>query len=302
MYTKRLVEQTPQEARTWTKAASSPYPPAVLLVNAALFRLGGRTTTGFYLLILAMAAVFLALSLAYFARTRWYLFPILYLNFSYFGYRFAGVQDASYLLMLVVLAVALLLARARRQTAHLLVALATIVKLSSLFYVVEIFRMRRPIALAFGAILLAGLVLPYFVWDNYVYIYTYGAELKGTLSMKVIGASTAVPFALLLAYVEGRLGFDMEERIGWSVVPFAMLLAMGTNAARHLLIVLLVPDKRGWRNVAAAIGLGLYALFGGRLPLGSVLSIVIGLLFLTLFAHLYASARPAIPGDVQRAG
>ncbi len=299
MYTKRLVEQTPVEARTWSKPASSPYPPAALLVNAGLFALTGRTTTGFYLATLCLAAIFLALSLIYFARTRWYLFPLLYVNFGYFGYRFVGVQDGSYLLMLVVLIVALLLARARRQVAHLLVAFAATLKLSPLYYAVEIFRMRRWTAITFVAILVAGLVLPYFAWDNYPYIYTYGAELKGTVSMKVMAAAFALVFAVVLAYVETRLEFDMEERIGWSVVPVALFLSMGLNVARHLLLVLLVPDKRGWRNVTVAFVLGLYALSRGALTLGSVLSIAEGLLLLVLVAHLHAIGWRRVAADLR---
>jgi hypothetical protein len=34
------------------------------------------------------------------------------------------------------------------------------------------------------------------------------------------------------------------------------------NVARHLLIVLLVPDKRGIRNIAAAVGLAVPVVFG----------------------------------------
>ena len=53
-----------------------------------------------------------------------------------------------------------------------------------------------------------------------------------------------------------------------------------------LLIVLLVPDKRGFRNIVAAAGLGLYALFPGLIRFGSVLSISVGLLFLVLIHYL----------------
>jgi hypothetical protein len=52
------------------------------------------------------------------------------------------------------------------------------------------------------------------------------------------------------------------------------------NVARHLLIVLLVPDKRGIRNIAAAIGLAVPAIFpvpfNSSLPF-SVLALVSGL-------------------------
>ena len=59
----------------------------------------------------------------------------------------------------------------------------------------------------------------------------------------------------LVAYVETRLRFDWEDRVGWSLVPAAVFLALKLNAPRHLLLVLLVPDKRGLRNVAAAVAM-----------------------------------------------
>ena len=87
---------------------------------------------------LLLAALFVALSLWYFLHTRWYLFPLLYLNFAYFGYRFVYVQDDSYLAMLVVVMIALILARARRQASHILLALAITMKLSPAVYVLGI--------------------------------------------------------------------------------------------------------------------------------------------------------------------
>ena len=287
MYVKRETEQTPFEASRWSRAASAPYPPSVLLVEAALFALGGRTATGFYLLILGCAIAFLTLSLLYFVRTRWYLFPLLYLNFSYIGERFAGVQDGTYLIMLVTVVIALHLARARRPIAHLLMALAITMKLSPLFYVTEMPAMTRRIAVAFAAIVAAGLVLPYFVWENYAYIYTFGAGLKGHPSTRVAAVLIAVPFAAMLRYVETHAGFDLEDRIGWDMVPMSLFLALWTNAARHLLLPLLVPDKRGWRNVTAAAVLALHAAFPSRIPLGSTLTIATGLLALILGGHVW---------------
>ena len=71
MYTKRETEQTALEAHYWSKAASAPYPPATLLLESALYALGGRTITGFYLTILGLAALFLTTSLLYCLRTHW---------------------------------------------------------------------------------------------------------------------------------------------------------------------------------------------------------------------------------------
>ena len=286
MFTKERLAQTPLEASTWSKEASGPYPPAVLLAEAGLYAFGEWSGIGFYGLILGLACVFLSLSAYYFLRTRWYLFPVLYLNFSYFSYRFVYVQDNTYIVMLVVIMAALFLARAKREACHALMAVAIVMKLSPLYYVKNVLTMRRQTALVFVAILMAGLVLPYFVWDNYLYIYRYGNDLKGDWASAAASLLFIVPFAIVLWYIEVRLHFDMEDRIGWGLVPFAMLLGLKMNVARHLLIVLLVPDKRGIRNVAAAIGLAIPALFPSLVPLNSALLISTGVLCIGLGFYL----------------
>jgi hypothetical protein len=300
MYTKARTAQTPQEAATWSREASAPYPPAALLVEAGLYWIGERTGLGFYGGILLAAIAFLASSLAYFVRTRWYLFPLLYLNFGYFSERFVHVQDDTYLIMLVVIMAALWLARAgRAPAAHLLMGLAIAIKLSGLYYVKNVVTMRRPVALGFVAILVAGLVLPSFVWDNYLYIYRYGSELKGHWYDAALALLFLVPFSLVLWYVETRLGFDLEDRIGWGLVPFAMLLAFKMNAPRHLLIVLLVPDKRGLRNVAAAAGLLLPALFPSAVRFGSATPIAAAVIVVGLAGYLGRVGWPAVRADLR---
>lgn len=290
MYTKRNTEQTPLESHYWSRAASAPYPPVMLLSEAALYAASGRTLTGFYVAVLAVAAVFLGLSLAYCLRTRWYLFPLLYLNFQFLGERFVGVQDCSYLLMMVVLMAALFAARARRNAAHLLMAVATTMKLSPLFYGIEIFRMPRRTAVLYVAIVFAGLVLPYFLWSNYLYIYSYGAGLKGSSWQHLFAYVLTPLFAAAVWYVERRHNFDTEDRIGWGLIPMAVYFGLYTNGARHLILALLIPDKRGWRNLPVPITLALHSLAPRAVPLGSVLTISIGLLALILAR--YAFAKP----------
>jgi hypothetical protein len=286
MYTKSGLEQTPLEKATWTKEASAPYPPAALLTAAGLYAIGAATGIGFYGMVLLLAALFLALSLWYFMNTRWYLFPLLYLNFAYFGYRFVYVQDDSYLAMLVVVMIALVLARSRRESSHILMALAITMKLSPAAYVRQILTMRRGTAMIFAAILFAGFVIPYFIWENYLYIFAFHDQLKGNIYDTAAAVILVVPFTIVLWYVETRLGFDMEDRIGWALVPFAMLVGIKMRVARHLLIVLLVPDKRGPRNIVASIGLALYAVAPEVFRLGSVLYITTVLLFAVLAHYL----------------
>jgi hypothetical protein len=274
MYTKRLTDQTPLEAGTWTKEGSSPYPPATLLALASLAAVGDACGVGLYGAVLGLALLFLGGSLAYCLRTRWYLFPLLYLNFGYVADRFFHVQDGSYLVMLTIVLAALLAARRFPNAAHTLMAAAIVTKLSPVYYARYLTRMPRRIAIAFVAILVAGLVLPYFIWDNYLYIFRYNSELKGSGLAAVGAAAVAVPFTLLLMRAERRKRFDLEDLIGWSLVPLALFFAFKMNGIRHLLLVLLVPDKRVVRNLAAAVGLGLYTVSPSGIPLNAMLPIV----------------------------
>jgi hypothetical protein len=290
MYTREKLDQTPQERATWTKEESAPYPPMVLLAAAGLYALGEWTGIGYYGMILMLAALFVALSLNYFLQTRWYLFPVLYLNFAYFGYRFVYVQDGSYLIMLVVVIVALYFsrygARYGKEWSHALMAVAISMKLSPLYYVKNVLLMKRWVAAVFMAILFAGFVLPYFIWDNYLYIYGFHDQIKGNVYDTLAAIILVVLFSVVLSYVETRLDFDQEDRVGWALVPFALFLAIKMRVARHLLIVLLVPDKRGPRNIAAAIGLALHLVLPGVFRMGSVLYITTALLFATLIYYL----------------
>ena len=279
MYTKRGVEQTALEARTWSKAASAPYPPVALLVEAGIYWLGERTGVGFYGLILALAAFFLVQVAIYCLRTRWYVFVLLAVPGIFFGYRFTYVQDSTYLIMLVAVMTALLSARRRPVVAHLLMAFAVAVKLSPVYYASNVFRMRRPVAFLFVAIIAAAFVLPYFIFENYLYIFTFQEDTKGGLGRTIGGLAASLPFAALLAYVSRRRNWDWEDRIGWGVVPVAMLLAFNLNVARHLLVVLLIPDKRALRSAAAAISVGMYYLSFGAMSINSTLPICAALLY-----------------------
>jgi len=303
MYTKARLEQTPLEKATWTREQSAPYPPAGLLTTAGLYAIGAATGIEFYGMVLLLAALFVALSLWYFLNTRWYLFPLLYLNFAYFGHRFVYVQDDSYLAMLVVVMIALIFARSRarsrRDASHILMALAITMKLSPAAYAWQILTMRRGMATIFVAILFAGFVLPYFIWDNYLTIFTFHDQVKGNIYDTIAAVVLVVPFTIVLWYVETRLGFDIEDRIGWSLVPFAMFVGIKMRVARHLLIVLLVPDKRGPRNIAASIGLALHAAAPDVFRLGSVLYITTVLLFAFLAHYLRSIGWATVRDDVR---
>ena len=289
MYTKARLEQTPLEKATWTREASAPYPPAALLTAAGLYAIGEATGIGFYGMVLLLAALFVGLSLWYFCTRG--------------GTLSRPVPELRVLRTSVRLRAGRLVPRharrgddraclcpfagpieARSQShpdgaRHHDEALAGGVRW-------EMLTMRRRTATVFAAILFAGFVLPYFIWDNYLTIFTFHDQVKGNIYDTVAAVALVVPFTIGLWYVETRLGFDAEDRIGWSLVPFAMFVGIKMRVARHLLIVLLVPDKRGPRNIAASIGLALYAAAPEVFRLGSVLYITTVLLFAFLAHYL----------------
>jgi hypothetical protein len=272
----------------------------VLLAEAALFRVGDWLGIGFYGMVLLTAAGFVGLSAWYFLQTRWYVFPALYLNFAYFSERFVHVQDGSYLLMLVTVLAALYLARHRQAMAHILVALAITMKLSPLYYLVNVVNMRRGIAVLFLAVVMAGLVLPIWIWENYLYIFRFNDEIKGDIWSSTGALAIAVPFALVLRYVEQRRNFDLETRIGWGLVPFALLLAYKMNVVRHLLVVLLVPDKQASRNLIAAACLALHAALPGLVLLNSTLPLATLGLIGVLVWHLREIGWDVVRADARQ--
>lgn len=303
MYTKTHLEQTPLEARMWTKEESAPYPPLLRLTHAAMFAAGEWTGIGFYGLTLALAAFFIGASAWYFLQTRWYLFPLLYLNFSYLADRFVYVQDGSYLVMLGCVMAALLLARRRGRGTELLIALATAMKLLPLAYARYVPRMPLRVAGGYAAIVLAGLLLPFFIWSNYGYIYQFANERKGNDWLDVAGALLLVaPVTLALWYVEERHEYSTEDRIGSSLVPFALLASLLANSGRHLLIALIVPDRRASRNIAAAVGLALHALLPGVVRLGAMTYVMTAVLCILLAYELQQIGWPAVRDDVRHPG
>jgi uncharacterized membrane protein YdcZ (DUF606 family) len=299
MYTKRL-EQTPLEAATWSRAASAPYPPATLFSFAAIYLAGQHTTAGFAALVLCLACLFLGLSAVYCLRTRWYLFPLMAVNAPYIAERFVHVQDDSYLLMLIVLMAALFCAARRPALTHALVSLAIVLKLSPLFYLKNVIGARRLTLALAAAIVVAGLLLPALVWDGYLSIYTYQTARKAHYWSNAIGTLLlVVVFAATLAYVEARRGFDLEDRVGWDLVPVALLFAISLNASRHLFLVLLVPDKRGPRTIAGAVGMAVHLAFPSVVPIGGVTYVTAALLSGILLYHLREIGSATIHDDLR---
>jgi len=287
MYTKRRQAQTAIEAATWSKTASSPYPPAALLALAAVDAVGTRTGVGFYGVMLILACLFLSACAIYCLQTRWYVFLVMCVNAPYIAERLVYVQDDTYLLMLLLIMGAMFLARARRPICHLFMAIAIAVKLAPLYYLKNVFSVGWPRAVLMVGIVTLGLVLPYFLWTGYGSIYQFQIHRKGHYLMNAVGAAAFVlPLTLLIAYLEARLDFDVEDRIGWSVVPGGLFLSLTMNAPRHLFVALLVPDKRAWRTIAGALGFAVSHAFAGAGASTSTMTALVGVVLVGYVARV----------------
>jgi hypothetical protein len=87
--------------------------------------------------------------------------------------------------------------------------------------------------------------------------------------------------------------------VGWGLVPFAMLAGMLANSGRHLLIALIVPDRRAGRNVAAAIGLALHSLLPSVVRLGSLTYLMTAMLCVVLAYQLKQIGWSTVRNDIR---
>ena len=234
MYTKARLDQTPLEASTWTKEESAPYPPLLRLTHAAMLAVGEWTGVGFYGLTLALAAFFIGGSAWYFLQTRWYLFPLLYLNFSYLAERFVYVQDGSYLVMLVCVLAALLLARHGRFIAPLL-AVATAMKLLPLAYARHLPRLPKRTAWVYAV---SSSPPSPALLNRKTTGKLHSNEKANWMDVLVRSCCRAVRAGL---WSWRTAAGSCEDRIGSILVPFAMLARFWPTRGRQLYRAV-VPD------------------------------------------------------------
>jgi hypothetical protein len=118
--------------------------------------------------------------------------------------------------------------------------------------------------------LLAGFVLPLFVFENYRYFYGFhatrdiGPMVKALAAVGVSGAHAAglaaaagwvLPlvgggaFSLVLLYAQMKLDFTWEDRIGWAAVPFSLLFSLRMLSMRTLFEAMAIPDRRRTRSL-----------------------------------------------------
>jgi hypothetical protein len=268
MYTRRLTDQTRAETY-WQRRAVAPYPPAELLLLAGAHALGEATGIGLYGVLMSLDLLLLALTLFYSLKTRWYLFPMVELN-VFLAYRFWGIGSCNGLLVLLCLTLGVLVARARPALGSLLGVLAVCLKLTPVFFLTNFLRFRRSTALVAAAMLLAGFVLPLFVFENYRYIYGFhatrdiGPIVKALGAVGVSGAHAATlaavagwvlplvgggAFSLVLLYAQMKLDFTWEDRIGWAAVPFSLLFSLRMMSMRTLFEAMAIPDRRRTRSL-----------------------------------------------------
>jgi len=268
MYTRRLTEQTRAETY-WPKRSVAPYPPAELFLLAGAHAIGEATGVGLYGVLMGADFLLMGLMLAYALRVRWYLFPLLYTN-VFLAYRFWGIGSLNGLLVVLFLMLGVTFARSRPNAAILSAVFAVCLKFTPIFFLTNFLRFRRGTALAAGALLFAGLVLPLFVLENYRYIYGFHAtrdiapivRALGALGVSGPNAATLAAaagwvlplglggaFSLVLLYAQYKLDFTWEDRIGWAAVPFSLLFSLRMLSMRTLFEAMALPDRRHARSL-----------------------------------------------------
>ncbi|MBN1390756.1 MAG: hypothetical protein JXA22_08965 [Candidatus Thermoplasmatota archaeon] len=266
MYTKEKVDLNGREASYWEKEECSPYPPLAMFILGGLHFIGDLTGIELIGVVYLLELSFVVMVLIYCLKTRWYLFPLIMLN-VFAPHRVYTMNGTTNLLVLMFMMAALLAAKHRRSISHHLVAMATCSKFMTVFYADNVFRMPRKQAMVYVGILVAGLVLPIFIFDNYLYIYSFhatrgysfvsslfdhfGISMSDTIAIVLtwtVPSILTIFFTILLFYIENRLGYDWEERVGWSGVPFALFIGLRLLTVRFLFLMLLLPDKRGTRT------------------------------------------------------
>ncbi|HEU5258555.1 MAG TPA: hypothetical protein VFU28_21360 [Vicinamibacterales bacterium] len=75
----------------------------------------------------------------------------------------------------------------------------------------------------------------------------YLARRGHAASHALVALATAMK-VLPVFYLANLGRMRREDRIGWGLVSFSLLLALKMNVARHLLVVLLGPDKPYYRT------------------------------------------------------
>lgn len=324
MYTRRLTEQTPAETY-WPKRSVAPYPPAELFLLAGAHALGEAAGIGLYGVLIGVDFLLMGLMLAYALRVRWYLFPLLYTN-VFLAYRFWGIGSLNGLSVVLFLMIGVMLARTRPSAAILSAVFAVCLKLTPIFFLTNFLRFRRGTALAAGALLLGGFVLPLFVLENYRYIYGFHAtrdigpivRVLGTVGLDGPNAATLAAaagwvlplgvggaFSLVLLYAQYKLDFTWEDRIGWAAVPFSLLFSLRMLSMRTLFESMALPDRRYARSLWV-FGMGLVDIAlrasGARTIVRDGVWDVCGLLGLLLISRhwLRQIGRDAIRADLRR--
>ena len=79
------------------------------------------------------------------------------------------------------------------------------------------------------------------------------------------------------------------------------MIAISANAVRHLFLVLLVPDKRGFRTVAGTAGMATHLLPSVVLS-GAANYIIMGLLWLALGYYLAHRVPDRLEGSAESRG
>ena len=257
MYTKEKLNQTSQEQNKWTKEKSSPYPPLALFLLTGLYIIGEVTGAGFWITAISIEFLLVILIGILCYKSKYdKMYPFLVLN-PFIVWRVWHMADTTYLLMVSLVTIAFFTClKNKNSITAFLMACAVSIKFVPVYIYRAIFKLHPKSRWLLVVIPAVFLILPYFIFDNYLYIYTFHSGrniLPFFLQVVVMGI-----FFLELIYMERKLEFELIDILGYSLLPLSLFTTMKIGYWKYIIWALIIPDRRYYRIL---FGAGLTALW-----------------------------------------
>ncbi|MEM3341978.1 MAG: hypothetical protein QW728_04730 [Thermoplasmata archaeon] len=251
-------EQNYNPQPPWSNYDCAPYPPVALIPTAFAFWLGEETFDGFYNISVLLELIIAGMVIIYSLLTRRpFLFPLYFL--STFTYAFFWKQTHfSFTLTTAFIVLALILFELKKEgSALFFLGLASAAKIFTLPVLAMTSRFgsrKRWIWFFFVVTVFVGLVVPFFIFDNYSYIFR--RENHRPVMSYLVGGIIGIEFLFLEFFTRGK---DREVAM-LSMVPMASYITLTgiLIVPPYFQLALLIPDRTYFRNV---LGILLTAIF-----------------------------------------
>ncbi|MEM3342578.1 MAG: hypothetical protein QW728_07785 [Thermoplasmata archaeon] len=265
-YTKTQIEPRWPENSYFAKPECAPYPPVLLVVLSAIYYGMGGDAVDFYYFSIAFEFITALVLLLYcLMEDRIVPFICYYLNpvsIWFFGYFWHFTMT----IFLFFIFSGMTLYRAGFKRAGMFFAgTAIAAKLFNIFLLAQ--HRVKWIWLTWSAVIL-GLVVPYFIFDNYLSIFTFHSQRGlrflmdsftftggkylaiGLIALLYIGT---IGVCLMIKRLEILRNYNTLEIMAGSMLPFAFLMGIQVASNYYILMAMMLPTREVRRNILCFI-------------------------------------------------